>query len=206
MKMRLIEYTPNPEDVCGKAAAVCTRSSNYQKALQHSIASGHESVLEHASFTFKIEGISRVCLAQLTRHRLMSFSVESQRYAKAQDSYRIPDNMEDNPDVHKTMIACDELYYTLLGQGIPAEDARYILPQAVTTDLILTANARELRHFFELRCCNRAQDEIRELADKMLELCMEVAPVIFGDAGPRCVNGKGCRELKPCGRPRGNEE
>ena len=209
MKVELIAYTPTAAGVCCDAAAICTDSNNGYRSLQHSLASGHESVLEHAVFTFRIEGISRVTLAQLTRHRLASFSVESQRYVKLDDwKAVIPDTItkskflqEADEQIRHSM----ELYRRMVEAGIPAEDVRYLTPQAITTNLVLTMNARELRHFFSLRCCNRAQWEIRHLADEMLRLCRKEAPILFEAAGPGCVTGN-CPESRPCGQPRNKSD
>ena len=204
MKVELIAYTPYSTAICCEAAAVCTNSDSAYRSLKHSMESGHESVLEHVSFTFGITGISRAALAQLTRHRLASYSVQSQRYVKIKDAEMvIPESIqhsEFNDEAVGLMNKAMELYEKMCDSGIPKEDARYITPQAVPTKLLLTMNARELRHFFSLRCCNRAQWEIRQLADEMLELCREVASSLFEDAGPGCVKGK-CPEKKPCGNP-----
>lgn len=205
MNVELTAYTPYASAVCCDAAAICTASDNGYRSLQHSMSSGHESVLEHAVFTFRITGISRACLAQLTRHRLASFSVQSQRYVKLADpELVVPQSILDSPfaaEAQSTMRYCMNLYQRMLDAGIPAEDARYVTPQAVPTELVMTMNARELRHFFSLRCCNRAQWEIRYLADEMLKLCMDTAPTLFEDAGPGCVREM-CPEKKPCGTPR----
>lgn len=208
MRIDLVRHTDFPDEICGQAAALCTGfEGDPIKALRGALKRGHESVTEHAAFTFLIEGISRVTLAQLTRHRLASFSVQSQRYCGADAaSIVIPDSMcrADAVDalVHqKRMVA--KLYDELVKMGIPVEDARYILPQGITTTLMMTANARELRHFFSLRCCNRAQWEIRQLADEMLKLCKEAAPVLFADAGAGCVRGKCPEGSGSCGHPRG---
>lgn len=205
MKVELIAYTPSASGVCCDAAAVCTASENGYRSLQHSLASGHESVLEHAVFTFQVEGISRVTLAQLTRHRLASFSVQSQRYVKLENpELVIPDSIRNSTfaaEVESTMRYVMNLYQRMVEAGIPAEDARYVTPQATTTNLIMTMNARELRHFFSLRCCNRAQWEIRKLADEMLKICKKEAPILFDSAGPGCVTAN-CPESRPCGHPR----
>ena len=205
MKVELITYTPTASGVCCDAAAVCTNSKNGYRSLQHSMASGHESVLEHAVFTFRVEGLSRAALAQLTRHRLASFSVQSQRYVRIRgvdlvmpESIRKSDFYVEAGSLLEDVM---NLYQRMVDAGIPAEDARYITPQAVPTALIMTMNARELRHFFSLRCCNRAQWEIRQMADEMLKLCKQAAPELFTTAGPGCVSGK-CPEKKPCGMPR----
>jgi len=205
MKVELISYTPAPEELCGKAAAVCTASNNPPKSLEHALASGHTSVLEHASFTFQIEGLSRAALAQLTRHRLASFDVQSQRYVRIHGIDLVMPESIKNSDFYTEAGSLLEdvmnLYQRMCDAGIPAEDARYITPQAVPTKLIMTMNARELLHFFSLRTCNRAQWEIRKLADRMLEICRDTAPWLFSSAGPGCVTGT-CPEKKPCGHPR----
>ena len=208
MKVALITSTANAEELCGQAAAVSTNSKNPESALRHSLESGHMSILEHAVFTFKIEGLSRVALAQLTRHRLASFVVQSQRYVKLKEPEMvIPEsiaNSEFYVEAKGIMAEASELYRRMVEAGIPCEDARYVLPQAVETDLVMTMNARELLHFFSLRTCNRAQWEIRKVADEMLKICRQVAPVIFEKAGPGCVRGH-CPEKKACGKPK-NEE
>jgi len=206
MTVRLINTTVIPaDDVCGKAAAICTDSKKFDSALKFAIESGHTSVLEHSIFTFEIEGISRVTLAQLTRHRLASFSVQSQRYVNQGDvQVIIPKEVaksEFGEEVDLLVKSCQRLYEMLINSGVKEEDARYILPQGISTKLILSMNARELLHFFSLRTCNRAQWEIRGLADAMLYLCKENCPAIFAKAGPGCVRGH-CPEKKPCGQPR----
>ncbi|MBR0161862.1 MAG: FAD-dependent thymidylate synthase [Oscillospiraceae bacterium] len=209
MKVELIAYTPTASGVCCDAAAICTDSNNGYRSLQHSLASGHESVLEHAVFTFRVEGISRVTLAQFTRHRLASFSVQSQRYVKLEDPELIvPESIRSSAfaaEAESSMRYMLNLYKRMVEAGIPAEDARYVTPQAVPTSLIVTLNARELRHFFSLRCCNRAQWEIRKLADEMLKLCKKEAPILFENAGPGCIRGK-CPEKRSCGNPRSTQE
>ena len=149
---------------------------------------------EHASFSFLVEGVSRATLAQLTRHRIASFSVESQRYVKGSGREVVaPGRIAAYPDLAERFEALaekDALFYAdCLERGILSEDARYGLLQAGTTRLVMTMNARELRHFFSLRCCNRAQWEIRGLADEMLRRVKRVAPVLFENAGPGCVTG-----------------
>lgn len=206
MKVELISYTPQAEEICGQAAAVCTASRNPSMSLEHALGSGHTSVLEHAVFTFRIEGVSRAALAQLTRHRLASYDVQSQRYVRiSSDDLVLPQTLEEHEDlaarVNDLMKGVMDLYQDLVDVGVPKEDARYITPQAVPTALVMTMNARELLHFFSLRCCNRAQWEIREMADEMLGLCLAAAPRLFAKAGPGCVTGT-CPEKRPCGNPR----
>lgn len=207
MNVTLIAHTPNPDYICGSAAAICTdyKGSPLQ-ALMGAMKSGHESVAEHASFTFHIEGVSRALLAQITRHRMASFSVQSQRYVDMNgNGYVMPPSIAKGSEQAKTFDNAMEIawdfYERLVEMGIPKEDARYVLPNACNTTMEVTMNARELRHFFSLRCCNRAQWEIRALADEMLRLCKEAAPMLFADAGPGCVRGK-CPEMRPCGNPR----
>lgn len=210
MEVKLISYSSmNPEELCGRAAAICYDSNNYESALEHSAGAGHNSVLEHASFTFEISGISRATLAQLTRHRIASFSVQSQRYVKLDNpEFIIPETIENSgffTEAEIVLQCCMDLYKKLLDAGVPAEDARFVIPQAVPTKLIMTMNCRELLHFFSLRTCNRAQWEIRQLADEMLRICRKKSPEIFGNAGADCVNGV-CHEKKPCGKPRSSKD
>ena len=209
LKVELISHTMDAAKLCGQAAAVCTDSRNFESALNHAVGSGHTSVLEHASFTFRVQGLSRAALAQLTRHRLASFDVQSQRYVKLGDWEAVmPETIASSDfaqEAEDMILSCMGLYQKMLDAGIPAEDARYVTPQAITTELVMTMNARELLHFFSLRTCNRAQWEIRRLADEMLTLCKQIEPDIFGNAGPGCVTGQ-CPEKKPCGHPRSNEE
>ncbi|MBQ9043317.1 MAG: FAD-dependent thymidylate synthase, partial [Eggerthellaceae bacterium] len=178
-----------------------------RKVLTTILESGHLSTLEHASYTFAIDGVSRALTHQLVRHRLASFNQQSQRYVKFSDGLDTikPDSIAQNEEcnrlfdemIDKTV----EAYQAFVEAGIPAEDARYILPNAAETKIVVTMNIRELLHFFTLRCCNRAQWEIRELAWKMLELVKPTAPFIFADAGPGCVRGA-CPEGKmTCGNP-----
>jgi len=209
MKVTLLSHTLDGANLCGEAAAVCTASSNPEKSLRAALASGHESVLEHVSFTFRIEGLSRAALAQLTRHRLASFDVESQRYVKLEDVRMVvPDSIARSGFLQEAEVCLTssmDLYKRMLAAGIAPEDARYVTPQAVVTNLIMTANARELRHFFRLRCCNRAQWEIRGVADAMLAICKKVVPELFYGAGPSCVSS-GCMEACPCGHRRNEHD
>lgn len=208
----MLTNTPAATGICGMAAAICTGSTNPYKALDHALESGHESILEHASFTFQIEGVSRALLAQITRHRIASFSVQSQRYVKLAGGfpYVIPPKIEalgaEAVKRYKAQMGMIDRWYndwldTLGKDG--AEDARFVLPNACCTKLIVTMNVRELRHFFSLRCCNRAQWEIRSVADEMLRLCKSAAPALFEGAGCACMVGKPCPEgKKSCGHPR----
>ncbi len=215
MRVKLIAYTQNAEAVCAAAGKSCysekssmelVEAPNPEKVLSKIVGMGHHSVIEHAVFTFSVEGVSRSLTHQLVRHRVASFSQQSQRYVNMdKPTYVIPKTVEADPELkaefEKTM---DEIWksYNKLVEKIPPEDARYVLPNACTTNITITMNARELLHLFTLRCCNRAQWEIRDLADEMLRQCKEVYPVIFKNAGPPCVRGP-CPEGKlTCGKPR----
>lgn len=206
MNVTLLSWTPSGDILAGMAACTCYNSKDPEKALKLTLKSGHESVIEHVSFTFRLEGVSRALLAQLTRHRIASFSVLSQRYCDMGEMpVVVPESIKNDENMlmewDAVMQKIRGFYRYAVDNGIPKEDARYISPQAATTEIVLTMNARELRHFFSLRCCNRAQWEIRAVADRMLEICKRNCPVIFADAGPGCV-GKGCTEGRPCGNPR----
>jgi thymidylate synthase (FAD) len=169
------------------------------------LSMGHLSVLEHAVFTFGVEGISRATSHQLVRHRLASYSQQSQRYVKAGEDYDyvIPtailtrDVLRDRFEKH--MAATGRLYREFIDAGVPAEDSRYVLPNATQTRIIVTMNARELRHFFSLRCCLRAQWEIREMAERMLGMLRKAAPALFSGAGPDCVSGPCPEKNFSCG-------
>lgn len=204
MEVKLIGCTEMPSFVCAQAAGRCYKSKNGDKSLQHALGSGHTSVAEHASFTFDIRGVSRVLLAQLTRHRIASYSVESQRYCGVKPEWVIPQTVIDAGYKDEFLAYCNAGYalmQEMMERGVPAEDARYLIPQGVTCSLIMTMNARELMHFFELRCCRRAQWEIRRMARQMLTLCKRESPLLFVKAGPGCVRDA-CPEGKlSCGNP-----
>ena len=234
MKVTLIEHTPNPEKTIAIAAKMCYSNTELEyltdNLTEEKINSfiemlseiGHESPIEHVSFTFGIEGVSRALLAQITRHRIASFSVQSQRYVKNKDEFYLPKEIEENTlakeiyneSINKSFESyiklVDLLQENYIKKGLKIKDAekkaienaRYILPNASETKMIVTMNVRSLKNFFRLRCCNRAQDEIREVADEMLRLCKEVSPILFKNMGAGCVNGK-CPEGKmSCGKPR----
>lgn len=216
MIVKLLAYTQNADAICAAAGNSCyserpsyeiVEDINSEKVLSRIVGMGHHSVIEHAVFTFSVEGVSRALTHQLVRHRVASYSQQSQRYVSMKvPSFVTPHTVQDDPEALKvfedTMAEIWAAYGKLESMGIPAEDARYLLPNGCTTNITITMNARELLHFFSLRCCNRAQWEIREMADRMLELCREVSPVIFSDAGPPCVRGP-CPEGKlSCGKPR----
>ncbi len=146
---------------------------------------GHESVFEHACFTFRVEGISRVCTHQLVRHRLASYTQQSQRYVKLRNpKYIVPESIMDSEfrdEYMELLERASDLYRRMVESGVRKEDARFILPQGIETKIVITMNARELRHFIKLRCDKSAQWEIRNLAKRMLELAHEVAPLLFED-------------------------
>jgi len=224
LHVELVRYTYEPEEVIALGAKLCYSKANVNNLMEKIEANdqtafvekimgmGHESVLEHASFTFAIEGVSRILLAQLTRHRIASFSVQSQRYVSYRDGfgYIIPPSIEELGERYvkeyewqmATMQEWYENWQTVLGNSGEKsnEDARFVLPNACETRLLLTMNARELLHFFGLRMCERAQWEIRELAKQMFELVYEVAPAVFIDAGPACLRGKCPEGEKSCGK------
>lgn len=216
MKVTLLACTQNADVICAAAGNSCYSESSSadilgnidsEKVLSRIVGMGHHSVIEHAVFTFSVEGVSRALTHQLVRHRVASFSQQSQRYVSLDSaSYVKPHTVEADPGASKvfdeTMEAIWEAYRRLEEMGIPPEDARYLLPNGCTTNITITMNARELLHFFSLRCCNRAQWEIREMADRMLEICMEQSPVIFRDAGPPCIRGPCPEGKKSCGKPR----
>ncbi len=217
MRVRLLYHTPDPEKVVYVAARMCyskysvdeiEREAAYKSPaglIKRLKDSGHLSVFEHASFTFSIEEISRVTTHQLVRHRIASYSQKSQRYVDESDfSYVVPPSVEHSSAAKALfedfMERAKELYRQLVELGVDKEDARYVLPQAVHTQIIVTMNARELMHFFTLRCCNRAQWEIRAVAKEMLRQVKRVAPVLFEGEGPACLRGP-CPEGEfSCGR------
>lgn len=222
MKVTLITHTPEPEKVIASAAKLCYSSSDIDdlmdglteektdEFIKKLTNMGHESPLEHCSFTFGVEGVSRALLAQLTRHRLASYSVKSQRYVKEGDfKYIIPQSIQASDLMRikykKLMEKIQEFYDYAVSNDVPKEDARYALPNACETKVIMTMNIRSLLHLFSLRCCNRAQWEIREMADKMLEICKECAPTLFAKAGASCVRGKCPEGEMCCGNPKGGK-
>jgi len=223
MRVILIRHTLSPEETIALGAKLCYSkstitdlnekiSSKDQSAFIEKLMNmGHESVLEHASFTFGVEGVSRVLLAQLTRHRIASFSVQSQRYVSYEKGfgYIVPDSIAELGEdavaqFHLQMNTIEKWYtewQTKLGNKGERtnEDARFVLPNACETRILVTMNVRELRHFFSLRMCSRAQWEIRKMAEKMFDLCFETAPALFRNAGPACLRGKCPEGEKSCG-------
>lgn len=267
MKVELISYTPEPARLVAKAAKLCYSKSSIEditkkmtddevnKFVSNLFKMGHLSPFEHVSFTFAIEGISRSCSHQLVRHRIASYSQQSQRYVDMiENGFVIPSIYENNIENHEIYDIVNDLksiygkvkIYTykailknrfnidldsyneyknslenqfnnandvieLIKEMFPdeskaiekevLENSRAFLPNASETKIIVTMNARSLFNFFSLRCCNRAQEEIRTLAIEMLNIVKSVAPEIFRNAGPKCLNGK-CPEGKmSCGKP-----
>ncbi len=219
MHVELLYHTPDPERAIATAARLCYApvgaaelmetmpEERVKSVLSTIMASGHYSTLEHASYTFAVDGVSRALTHQLVRHRIASFNQQSQRYVKFKNGVEVvkPESVTATPELEavfdEAIEATVNAYKKLLDAGVPAEDARYLLPNAAETKIVITMNVRELLHFFELRCCNRAQWEIRELAHRMLELVKPTAPFIFMDAGAPCVHSS-CPEGKmTCGNP-----
>ena len=221
LKVKLIAHTPDADKLVAAAAKLCYAKSDIDTLMDNLTAEkvesfierlaelGHESPIEHASYTFAVEGVSRALLAQLTRHRIASYSVQSQRYVDKSDfDYVIPPSIAARKETRiafeRLMESVNKYYVYLSSYGdISNEDARFVLPNACDPRIIFTMNARSLHNFFRLRCCNRAQWEIRAMADEMLKLCREVSPALFKHAGPSCaVTGKCSEGAMCCGEPR----
>jgi thymidylate synthase (FAD) len=241
LKVKLISHTPDPEKLVAAAAKLCYSSTgvegimdgldrdSIENFLNGLISIGHESPIEHISFTFAVEGVSRALTHQLVRHRIASYSQQSQRYVRLEQfNYVLPPSIEDIPEARELFIkameesqrAYDNIteklkkghVEKLIGEGLDEdkarktaekmaiEDARYVFPNACETKVVFTMNARTLMNFFEHRCCNRAQWEIRAMAEKMLKEVKAVCPTIFKNSGPNCVKGP-CHEGKmTCGK------
>lgn len=219
MDVRLLYHTPEPERAVAVGARLCYApvgaaelmdampQDAARNVLRTIMTSGHLSALEHATYTFAIDGVSRALTHQLVRHRLASYNQQSQRYVSYAEEpcFIEPPAVAADPKAHAVFAsataAAFSAYRELVDAGVPAEDARYLLPNAMETKIVVTMNIRELLHFFELRCCKRAQWEIRDLALRMLDLAEPTAPYIFMDAGASCRRGP-CREGKmTCGEP-----
>jgi thymidylate synthase (FAD) len=215
MKVELLCYTPNPEITCALAAqtsyspkSVSLRKEKMtlekaREILKKVISYGHVSVIEHAYFTFALEDVSRVLETQLVRHRIASYTIKSGRYNKSHCDIVIPPSFAKNENAMKKLKEFvdynTKLIQELLDMGISFEDARMLSPQGIKTNIVVTMNARELLHFFNLRCCARAQWEIRQAATEMLKQVKKISPVIFEKAGPNCISLGYCPEgeLKP---------
>lgn len=243
MHVELLTHTPDPDKLVAAAAKLCYAKSDIstlmdkltpektEQFLKMLADLGHESPIEHVSFTFGIEGVSRALLAQITRHRIASFSVQSQRYvSKTNFEYILPPAIAEIPEAREEFLRAmeeDAAHYAslqqtlckahterLIAEGVDAdeakkkaeklanEDARFILPNACDTRMIVTMNARSLHNFFRLRCCNRAQWEIRAVAIEMLKLVRQVSPQLFRYAGPACLHGKCSEGTYTCGKMR----
>lgn len=241
MHVELLTYTPDADKIVASAAKLCYAKSDIDTLMDGLTPEktesfldmlsdlGHQSPVEHASFTFGIEGVSRALLAQLTRHRIASYSVQSQRYvSKCNFEYIVPPAIADIPEAKAEFIKAmeeDAAHYESLRSTLTAahtarliaegkneksaakaaekmanEDARFVLPNACDTRIIMTMNVRSLCNFFRLRCCNRAQWEIRALACEMLRLVKGVAPNLFKNAGPSCVCGTCSEGAYSCGQ------
>lgn len=255
IKVNLIAHTPNPEQTVAAAAKLCYSPVGVDEIQENLTPEktrsfvgmlteiGHESPMEHASFTFAVEGISRACSHQLVRHRIASYSQQSQRYVDGNSfQFVTPPSIEQCPKAkqeYDKIISMQKEAYSKIRDALAAEqikskrpelsgddaeiisafkeqdkagcsaiikkaneDARFILPNACTTAIIVTMNTRSLWNFFAHRCCNRAQWEIREVAVQMLKACREAAPSLFKNCGPSCMSGK-CPEGKmSCGKPK----
>lgn len=216
----LLRYTPNPEELVAQSARLCYSAVSIvdlEKEIESNDQSGfiekladmrHLSPFEHINFTFGVEGVSRALSHQLVRHRLASYSQQSQRFVDFQKhnksfGFVVPQSVVDKgfKDWFSDKMSCvHEWYQRLVENGIPPEDARFILPNACETKIVVTMNARELLHFFQHRCCNNAQWEIRALAIEMLKLAREIAPTTFKNAGPGCVCDRCHEGKKSCGK------
>lgn len=226
LNVMLVSHTPEPERTVTAAARLCYspadiediisrgKGGDYQDFLTKLTSMGHMSPIEHVSFTFAIEGISRACSHQLVRHRLASFSQQSQRYVGKEQGFRyiMPPAIRNNSEsrrrfeefMEKSAVVYKELVEKLIesgrGKEEAREDARFVLPNAAETKIIMTMNARELLHFFSQRLCMRAQWEIRELALAIRELVKPIAPTIFRFAGPPCITGACPEGTHTCGK------
>lgn len=226
LNVKLLSHTPDPEKTVSAAAKLCYSKSSIEQIMSREVTgsqddflskltdSGHLSPIEHASFSFAIEGISRACSHQLVRHRLASYSQQSQRYVNQANQFRyvIPSVIRGDDALRacfekameETRKSYVKLHEMLIQKGLSSEaakeDARFVLPNAIETRIIMTMNARELLHFFNQRLCNRAQWEIRALALEMLKLVIPVAPVLFRKAGPACLEGPCPEGTHSCGK------
>ena len=226
LKVLLLKHTPNPEETVAMAAKLCyspteistlkdkIETKDQRAFVERLMKMGHMTPIEHASFTFAIEGISRACSHQLVRHRLASYSQQSQRYVSEETGfdYVIPPTIKADKTLLKLfenfMAQSQEIYNDLVKgmneHGITGEaanqDARFVLPNAAETKIIVTMNAREMQHFFRLRCCNRAQWEIRAMAEEMLKLAKKAAPVLFEKSGPGCLHAACPEGEYTCGK------
>jgi thymidylate synthase (FAD) len=232
LKVTLLQHTPTPDRTVAAAGRLCyapvsaaglveeMTADDVARMVRILVRSGHHSALEHASFTFAVDGISRACSHQLVRHRLASYNQQSQRYVRFGDGddFIVPPKIDGVPEAREVFLramehareAYERLVEIGVGQGYGMEtvqeDARFVLPNAAETKIVVTMNARELRHFFRVRCCRRAQWEINRLAWAMRHLALGIAPVLFEGTGPGCVTDA-CPEGKmTCGQEYSGEE
>lgn len=232
LKVTLLQFTPFPERAVASAGRLCYApisaadlktamdENEVRRLVRGLVSSGHLSALEHAGFSFAVDGISRACSHQLVRHRVASYSQQSQRYVRfaSDGDFVVPPHIDTSPEARKVFYEAmdnarrsyERLVELALAEGrgkeSAFEDARFVLPNAAETKIVVTMNARELRHFFALRCCRRAQWEINRLAWAMRYLASSVAPLLFEGTGPGCMVG-GCPEGKmSCGEPYTEEE
>lgn len=199
-KIEILQITPNAEKLIEQIGRVCyasehlTTEFSHKKFIKNLIEKGHESVLEHAIATFHITGISRACAQQLTRHRIASMTMRSQRYCKENEfEFYIPQSIKEKNDATRgvyrhSMEVVRRVYDILIESGIKPEDARMVLPNACHTQITTTMNFRELRHFFNMRCDKHAQEEIRMMAKEMLKIVYEKAPACFEDLYLKFIN------------------
>lgn len=205
MNVSVLRSTQDSEALIANAARQCYSDApvdtddGVKSLIVRLIKDGHLSPLEHASITYQINGISRACSHQLVRHRIASYTQQSQRYVTLDEEpeWVIPPSCKRYARYPHELWSTWENYKSLIRDGVPLEDARYILPNATPTNIVATMNFRELLHFFELRCCKRAQWEIRELANRMLELAYTIAPNVFANAGAPCAT---CEQECPGGQ------
>jgi len=227
LSLTLLQHTPDPDRAVAVAGRLCyapvsaaeltqeMSDDDVAKLVRILVRSGHHSAIEHASFTFAVDGVSRACTHQLVRHRVASYNQQSQRYVRfdSADGFVVPPKIAADEEAQAIFLeamehartAYDRLVEIGLGEGRSAEsaqeDARFVLPNAAETKIVVTMNARELRHFFRVRCCRRAQWEINEMAWQMRRLVREVSPYLFEGSGPSCLYGQ-CGEGKmTCGEP-----
>ena len=207
MKVTLLNSYAN-ENIAKLAAANCVGKLDNptDKGLQVAVNSGHYSVLEHLPLTFLIEDVSRVTEVQLVRHRIASYSIRSGRYTKANNNkswYQIPKSIKNNDSIVKLFTEMNEniysFYTAMIEHGIPKEDARYILPQGLLTDIVVSMNARAFIEQCEKRLCKKAQWEIREMFTQMKECIKDIYPIVYEQLEPPCAKG-GCTEVYSCNR------
>lgn len=212
----IISHTENPLETIYRAARQCYSAGSVAamepvsrekmaELVQRCIRSGHTSVLEHASFTFAISGVSRALSHQLVRHRMASYSQQSQRFVKVEDiEYVCPPSLRDETSADRAYFLsalkrAAHTYKTIVADGVPAEDARFILPNATATNIVVSMNCRAMLHFLEERCCSKAQWEIRELAWSMRQKLVKILPEVFETVGPKCWHIGYCPEDRGCG-------